>query len=131
MYIQLLTNDSSVGRAGDCRLDTKSDISRSLVQIRLGGLILDWAQVEMENAIIQADNFYTTNFPDIGRDCILQFDHWRLGNFSFTCEPKYSDQGSSHATPISIYWTLYKIGRVLSLHFQYCLCSHYHYSVLP
>ena len=34
------TTDSSVGRAGDCRSDTKSDISRSLVQIRLGGLIL-------------------------------------------------------------------------------------------
>ena len=38
--MQVLTTDSSVGRAGDCRLDAKSDISRSLVQIRLGGLVL-------------------------------------------------------------------------------------------
>ena len=35
-----VTTDSSVGRAGDCRSDAKSDISRSLVQIRLGGLLL-------------------------------------------------------------------------------------------
>ena len=35
-----VTTDSSVGRAGDCRSNTKSDISRSLVQIRLGGLVL-------------------------------------------------------------------------------------------
>ena len=35
-----VTTDSSVGRAGDCRSDAKSDISRSLVQIRLGGLVL-------------------------------------------------------------------------------------------
>ena len=35
-----ITADSSVGRAGDCRSDEKSDISRSLVQIRLGGLLL-------------------------------------------------------------------------------------------
>ena len=37
---QVATTDSSVGRAGDCRSDEKSDISRSLVQIRLGGLVL-------------------------------------------------------------------------------------------
>ena len=30
--------DSTVGRAGDCSLIVRSDISRSLVQIRLGGM---------------------------------------------------------------------------------------------
>ena len=33
-----MTTDSSVGRAGDCRMNPISDISRSLVQIRLGGV---------------------------------------------------------------------------------------------
>ena len=32
------TTDSSVGTAGDCSLLVRSDISRSLVQIRLGGM---------------------------------------------------------------------------------------------
>ncbi len=32
-----MTADSSVGRAGDCRCIEKAVISRSLVQIRLGG----------------------------------------------------------------------------------------------
>ena len=35
-----ITTDSSVGRAGDCRLCSLSDISRSLVQIRLGGVFI-------------------------------------------------------------------------------------------
>ena len=35
---------SSVGRAGDCRLSSKSGISRSLVQIRLGGLLFNSRQ---------------------------------------------------------------------------------------
>ena len=34
-----VTTDSSVGRAGDCRMNPISDISRSLVQIRLGGVL--------------------------------------------------------------------------------------------
>ena len=34
-----MTTDSSVGRAGDCRMNPISDISRSLVQIRLGGVL--------------------------------------------------------------------------------------------
>ena len=37
LFFEIATTDSSVGRAGDCRSHTKSDISRSLVQIRLGG----------------------------------------------------------------------------------------------
>ena len=32
------TTDSSVGRPGDCSLVVRSDISRSLVQIRLDGI---------------------------------------------------------------------------------------------
>ena len=37
-----VTTDSSVGRAGDCRLVVKAVISRSLVQIRLGGNFFLW-----------------------------------------------------------------------------------------
>ena len=42
------TTDSSVGRAGDCRMKLTSDISRSLVQIRLGGVIF---QLGADNSI--------------------------------------------------------------------------------
>ena len=37
-YCTERTTDSSVGRAGDCSLVVNSDFSRSLVQIRLGGM---------------------------------------------------------------------------------------------
>ena len=90
LFFEIATTDSSVGRAGDCRSDEKSDISRSLVQIRLGGLLL--TKIEISKIGIDSSRRVLNDVSNIVKPIAL-LCRWLA--IYFSCVTKYRRHGRS------------------------------------